>query len=43
MQDWRFIANYEKHQITYKIGTFSDCGYENSIKIGQSKSIDIVE
>ena len=27
----------------FKIRTFFDCGYENSKKIGQSKSIDIVE
>ena len=43
VQEWRFIGNYEKHPITHKIGTFFDYGYENSLKIGQSKSIDIVK
>ena len=42
-QEWEFIANYEKYQITSKIWTFSNCCYENSKKIGQSKSIDIVK
>ena len=42
-QEWEFLANYEKYQIALKIATFSDCGNENSLKIGQSKSIDIVK